>query len=72
MHCDGSLPLSEPLSISPRLVLLARFAVTRGPAPWNPAEEHGPSDSRRVLRCRLAKQVAQRVRFLMRHTPLSE
>lgn len=37
--------LSLKLSPSLRARLLARSAEARGPAPWTPAEEHGPSDS---------------------------
>jgi len=51
MHCDA-FPSSLQASLQPSaLGLLARFAVTRGPAPWTPAEEHGPSDSLGFLAC---------------------
>jgi len=33
MHCDGSLPLSKPLSFSPRLVLGGALRCDQGPAP---------------------------------------
>ncbi len=45
MHCDA-FPSSLRTSLHPSaLGLAARFAVTRGPAPWTPAEELSPSDS---------------------------
>ena len=56
--------LSSPtLSIPPRLVLVARSAEARGPAPWTPAEGQCPSDSLVFLAFRLAGQVVQRVRY---------
>jgi len=36
MHCDGSLPLSEPLSISPRLVLGGAHSFGQGASPLDP------------------------------------
>ncbi len=45
MHCDA-FPSSLRTSLHPSaLGLVARSAEARGPAPWTPAEEHGPSDS---------------------------
>ncbi len=43
MHCDA-FPSSLRTSLHPSaLGLAARSAEARGPAPWTPAEEHGPS-----------------------------
>ena len=67
MHCDAfSSSLRTSLHLS-ALGLAARSAEARGPAPWTPAEEHGPSDSLAFLACRLAEQAVQRVRY-----PLSQ
>ena len=45
MHCDA-FPSSLRTSLHPSaLGLAARSAEARGPAPWTPAEEQGPSDS---------------------------
>jgi hypothetical protein len=50
MHCDA-FPSSLRTSLYPSaLGLAARSAEARGPAPWTPAEEHGPSDSLVFLR----------------------
>lgn len=58
MHCDA-FPSSLRTSLHPSaLGLLARFAVTRGPAPWTPAEERGPSDSLRFLGIYLQRRVS--------------
>jgi hypothetical protein len=57
-----SPPLSETLSTPPRLVLAARSAVARGPAPWTQASEHGPSDSLVFLGIGTCRKVLWRVR----------
>ena len=63
MHCDAfSSSLRTSLHLC-ALGLSARSAEARGPAPWTPAEEQGPSDSLVFLACRLAEQLVQRVRY---------
>ena len=54
MHCDAFPPSA--------LGLAARSAVARGPAPWTPAEEHGPSDSLIFLGIGTCKKALGRVR----------
>ncbi len=59
------LPLSETLSIPPRLVLAARSAVARG-QPLDPAEGHSPSDSLRLLGSSTCGNVFLWVRYSVR------
>jgi hypothetical protein len=66
MHCDAFPSLSLKLSPSFLARGVARFAVTRGPAPWTPAEEHGPSDSLVFLGISTCRKALWRVRYLMR------